>query len=145
MEQATLVRDAIDWNELADHLNAVTVHIPVGGITSPEEYDRAVDAMNALMDAGAGDEDHSLAGLLHLLGGLIGDYDDAHHQIPKGSPVSVLRFLMEQHGLHQRDLVEIGSQGVVSEVLNGRRQLNVAQIARLSKRFGVGAGVFIEA
>jgi HTH-type transcriptional regulator/antitoxin HigA len=35
---------------------------------------------------------------------------------------------MEQHGLKQTDLREIGSQGVVSEILSGKRDLNVRQI-----------------
>ncbi len=30
-------------------------------------------------------------------------------------------YLMEEHGLRQSDLPEIGSQGVVSEILNGKR------------------------
>jgi len=52
---------------------------------------------------------------------------------------------MEQHKLKQNDLKnEIGSQGVVSEVLNGKRQLNVDQIKKLAKRFHVSASTFID-
>jgi HTH-type transcriptional regulator/antitoxin HigA len=51
---------------------------------------------------------------------------------------------MEEHGLSQKDLPEIGSQGVVSEVLAGRRRLNVPQIQALAARFGVDAGAFID-
>ena len=50
---------------------------------------------------------------------------------------------MDEHGLTQSDLPEIGSQGVVSEVLNGKRDLNVRQIRALAARFGVSAAVFI--
>ena len=56
----------------------------------------------------------------------------------------MLRFLMEQHGLSQSDLPEIGSQGVVSEILSGRRLLNARQITVLVARFGVSADLFIE-
>ena len=38
----------------------------------------------------------------------------------------------------------MGSQGVVSEVLAGRRRLNVRQIQALSARFGVDPGAFID-
>ncbi|WP_269766614.1 hypothetical protein [Methylovulum psychrotolerans] len=38
---------------------------------------------------------------------------------------------------------EIGSQGVVSEILRGKRQLNVRQIQALSQRFKVSAQVFL--
>ena len=49
---------------------------------------------------------------------------------------------MDQHGLRQGDLPEIGSQGVVSEVLNGKRALNPTQLRRLSERFQVSPAAF---
>jgi HTH-type transcriptional regulator/antitoxin HigA len=51
---------------------------------------------------------------------------------------------MEDHGLSQSDLPEVGSQGVVSEILSGKRDLNVRQIARLAARFGVSPAVFLQ-
>jgi len=51
--------------------------------------------------------------------------------------------MMEQHRLSQGDLPEIGSQGVVPEILNGRRNLNVRQIEALAARFKVQPGVFL--
>jgi HTH-type transcriptional regulator/antitoxin HigA len=50
---------------------------------------------------------------------------------------------MEEHGLKQNDLKELGSQGVVSEIMSGKRNLNVRQIKNLSKRFKVSAATFI--
>jgi HTH-type transcriptional regulator/antitoxin HigA len=50
---------------------------------------------------------------------------------------------MEQRGLKQTDLSEIGSQGVVSEILTGKRELNIRQVRALSKRFGVSAATFV--
>jgi HTH-type transcriptional regulator/antitoxin HigA len=50
---------------------------------------------------------------------------------------------MEQHGLRQVDLPEIGSQGVVSEVLAGKRDLNIRQVRALAKRFGVSTSTFV--
>ncbi len=55
----------------------------------------------------------------------------------------MLRSLMEEHGLTQVKLPEIGSQGVVSEILFGERELNNRHIRRLAKRFGVFPAVFI--
>ena len=51
-------------------------------------------------------------------------------------------FLMKEHGLKQGDLAEIGSQGVVSDILRGKRELNVRQIKSLSRRFNVSPAVF---
>jgi HTH-type transcriptional regulator/antitoxin HigA len=39
---------------------------------------------------------------------------------------------------------EIGSQGVVSEILNGKRQLNITQIRKLSERFKISPATFID-
>ena len=51
---------------------------------------------------------------------------------------------MEQYDIKQSNLPEIGSQGVVSEILNGKRKLNVQQIKNLSQRFHVSAETFID-
>jgi HTH-type transcriptional regulator/antitoxin HigA len=79
------------------------------------------------------------------LGVLIEAYDREHHELPEASGVEVVRFLMRQHKITQEALPEIGSQGVVSEVLAGRRSLNVRQIEALAARFGVNPGVFLAA
>ena len=57
--------------------------------------------------------------------------------------MQALKYLMEQRGLKQTDLSEIGSQGVVSEILTGKRELNIRQVRALSKRFGVSAATFV--
>ncbi|WP_167338422.1 helix-turn-helix domain-containing protein [Paraburkholderia oxyphila] len=49
---------------------------------------------------------------------------------------------MNQHNLKQSDLPEIGSQGVISEILNGKRELNTRQIGLLAQRFRISPAVF---
>jgi HTH-type transcriptional regulator/antitoxin HigA len=77
------------------------------------------------------------------LGTLVEDYENKYVPEPVGDPISSLKHFMEEHNLRQGDLPEIGSQGVVSEILNGKRALNVAQIKALSKRFNTSPAVFI--
>ena len=141
MEALTFSR--ADLDDLGVHFRALDARIPLHPIRDAAAYEAAVSAMSGLVDAGAGDEHHPLAGLLDLVGTLIGDYDDAHHALPDVSPAELLRWLMERHGLRQADLPEIGSQGVVSEILSGKRDLNAGQIKRLSERFGVGPSAFL--
>ena len=50
---------------------------------------------------------------------------------------------MQEHGLTQAQVPEVGSQGVVSEVLAGKRQLNTRQLAALCRRFSVPADVLL--
>jgi len=55
----------------------------------------------------------------------------------------MVQFFMDEHGLTQSDLPEIGSQEVVSEILNGKRELNVRLIRALAKRFHVSPAMFV--
>ena len=118
--------------------------IPLGVIRSKAEYERAVATLDTIIDEIGEDETHPLADLAEALGVFVEAYDKAHYQTPSPSPRAMLRFLMEQHDLGQSDLPEIGSQGVVSEILSGKRSLNVRQISRLGKRFNVSTSVFVE-
>ena len=126
--------------ELQQHWTAIS---PLLSLRNEQEYDRAVERLNDLLDEVGTDEQHPLYTLLDTLGTLIHAYEEEHHPIPECSGVDVLRFLMEEHDLTQSDLPEIGSQGVVSEILRGKRELNVRQIRALVKRFHVSPGVFI--
>lgn len=118
--------------------------IPLGVIRSKAEYDRAVAALDMIIDEIGEDETHPLADLAEALSVFVEAYDKSHYPTPSPSPRAMLRFLMEQHDLGQSDLPEIGSQGVVSEIIAGKRGLNVRQIACLAKRFNVSPGVFVE-
>lgn len=59
------------------------------------------------------------------------------------SPLASLEISDGQHGLKQCDLSEIGSQGVVSEILTGKRDINIRQVRALSERFRVSAATFV--
>ena len=116
---------------------------PLLTVRNEREYNAAVKRMNELLDEIGTNEKHPLYGLLDTLGTLIHAYEEEHVHIPSAAGTDVLRFLMDEHGLGQSDLPEIGSQGVVSEILNGKRELNVRQIRALAKRFKVSPAVFV--
>jgi len=112
-------------------------------IRNEGEYNAAVKRLNELLDEIGDNEKHPLYSLLDTLGTLVHAYEEEHYPIPDSTGSEVLHFLMEEHGLTQSDLPEAGSQGVVSEILNGKRELNVRQIRALAKRFKVSTAVFI--
>ena len=116
---------------------------PLLTIRNEREYDQAIKRLNDLLDEIGTNERHPLYGLLDTLGTLLEAYEEKHHPTPETSGADMLRFFMGEHGLTQLDLHEIGSQGVVSEILSGRRELNVRQIRALAKRFHVSPAVFI--
>ena len=94
-----------------------------------------MEALDAILDAGGADESHPLAG---LVGELVENYETKRHPTPGAlNATEALAFLMAQHGMWMRqpDLPDIGNQAKVSEVLSGKREINLRQA--LAKRFGV--------
>jgi HTH-type transcriptional regulator/antitoxin HigA len=108
-----------------------------------DEYDTAVEVLNQLVDEIGDHPEDPRYRLIETLSALVEVYDAEHRRMPDVSGIDVLRFLIEQHDLNQADLPEVGTQSVVSEVLSGRRQLNVRQIQELAARFGVNASAFL--
>ena len=110
-----------------------------------DDYEKLSGFLDKLLDIVGENESHELMGLVDVISHMIAMYDDTHYQsLENGTGIDALKFLMAQHGLKQTDLNnEIGSQGVVSEILNGKRQLNVAQIKKLCERFNLSPATFI--
>jgi len=108
-----------------------------------KEYKRLVHILDGLIDEVGENESHPLASLMETLGSLTESYEAQNIPEIEGNPSDTLKTLMEEHDLKQSDLPEIGSQGVISEVLSGKRQFNVRQIKLLSKRFKVSPAVFM--
>ncbi len=82
--------------------------------------------------------------LVDVLSNIISSYDEKFFQVSGEKGIDALKYLMELHQLNQADLHEIGSQGVVSEILNRKRNLNLRQITMLSKLFNVDPATFID-
>ncbi len=110
---------------------------------SEKQYKRLVKILDVLIDEIGENERHPLAPLLETIGNLIESYETDNLTEFKSDPIDTLKYLIQEHNLTQKDLKELGSQGVVSEILNGKRQLNVRQIHALSKKFKVSPAVFI--
>ncbi len=121
------------WQEIA----------PILTISNEQEYNKGVELLNALIDEVGTNEKHPLYSLLDTLGILIQTYEEQHYEIPNCSGIDILCYFMEEYSLSQSDLPEIGSQGVVSEIINGKRELNIRQIRALAKRFKVSPAVFL--
>ncbi|MBD2292628.1 helix-turn-helix domain-containing protein [Anabaena sphaerica FACHB-251] len=112
-------------------------------ITSEEEYNLAIESIEKLMECG---EELSLEenSLLELLSILVEIYEDSQFSLESASPQEILLHLMDARGLKQADLVEvIGSKGVISEIVNGKRSISKAQAKALGDFFNVSAALFI--
>jgi len=88
-------------------------------------------------------EEEHLAELLTLL---VRQFEESRYSLEHAEPLAVLRFLMEQRALRQRDLIPaLGSSSVVSDVLNGKCSISKAQARKLAAFFHVQVGLFIGA
>ena len=110
---------------------------------SEADFEQLVSHLDALLDRVGDDEHHPLIRLVDIMSDAVSAYEAEHFQEPMGKGIDALRYLMEAHGLRQTDLPEIGSQGIISEILNGRRKLNLRQIRALAARFKVSPATFI--
>jgi HTH-type transcriptional regulator/antitoxin HigA len=108
-----------------------------------KDYNNLVNLLDGLIDEVGNNESHPLSSLMETIGSLIETYESQHYPDIEGDPINALKALMKEHGLKQSDLPEIGSQGVVSEIISGKRQLNVRQLKLLSERFKVSPVVFV--
>ncbi|NQU65334.1 MAG: helix-turn-helix domain-containing protein [SAR324 cluster bacterium] len=113
------------------------------------EFEETRAFLDQLIDMVGGNENHPLASLMYHVGNLVDVYEERDEDLSdlgkKGDAITMLKFLMDQHGLKQVDLSDVfGSQGNASEVLRGKRDLNLKHIKKLSKKFGVDASVFLD-
>ena len=127
------------WREFQSH-----APVKLRTIENKRHYEAMVSLLDKLVDEIGEQESHPLMGLLDIVSFFIRDYEDRNVEMPDSEPHAALRFFMDQHNLRQADLAEIfGSQSNVSEVLNGKREINARQARALAARFHVSAAVFI--
>lgn len=75
---------------------------------------------------------------------LIEEYEQRHYPIPRAKPVDVLKSVMAANNYTRADLIEIiGSKSRVSDLLNGRREMNIEQIRKVSRAWRIPAGALI--
>jgi HTH-type transcriptional regulator / antitoxin HigA len=85
--------------------------------------------------------------LYELVVMLIENYETKHYSMQEWenhSPHEMLQYLLETSGRKQADLIGlIGSSGVVSEVVAGKRSISKTQAKKLGEIFKVSPSLFI--
>lgn len=134
---------AIKEQDLTQSWESITKLIPLTLIRTRKQYSKAVEFLDSLIDKIGSNENHPLADLMDTVGTLIHEYEAVHHPLIDAKGIDALKYLMEEHELRQSDFPEIGTQGVVSEILSGKRALNLRQIKLLADRFHISPEAFI--
>lgn len=124
---------------------SLLVEYQPGVIKTEKENERALEIAGRLMKKNENDRSPEETRLLDLLVALIEDFEEKTYPMGETSnPSLALRELMREHELKQKDILDIfGTQGVVSQVLNGKREISKSQARRLSERFRLPIDIFI--
>jgi len=79
--------------------------------------------------------ERELADLLTLLSE---NFKQQRCRLPRASPLEAVRFLMDQHHLRQKDMLDVlGTPTVASEVPGGKHELSREHIRRLRELYSV--------
>jgi len=112
-------------------------------IASDEQYWAAQEIIDALLAKPTLSVDEQT--YLHLLSMLIEAYDEQEETIPELVGIELLRALIDESGLKQRDLLSIFKhESILSDILSGRRKLTVTHIDKLATFFGLPHRLFFE-
>jgi HTH-type transcriptional regulator/antitoxin HigA len=118
---------------------------PLRPIRSRQEHRDASEILDELLgrnELSPGQRDYVDA-LVHF----VAEYERKafRSKMRKLTPIEVLKHLMEANNMSTTDLGEVlGTRGLASEVLNGKRGLSKTLIVKLSRRFLVDPSLFLE-
>ena len=115
-------------------------HFPLAPVQNDTQMRQANKMIDRLMDYLNSEpnevEAAEVSKYLVVLSDLVSSYENKRFKFEKSESREVLAYLMESNQLKQSDLEsEIGPQSIVSDILSGKRVLNVGHIKRLAERF----------
>jgi HTH-type transcriptional regulator/antitoxin HigA len=142
--KATAARPERKFARRDDYL-ALVQRLPLRPLRTVAEYNAAaklLDTMVLRQDLSDGEKDY-----VEALSVFIEDFDRRHNVFDTSgrTPLDMLRHLMEANDWDVTALgALLGSKGVASEVLRGKRSLSKSHIFKLAERFNVDPGLFLE-
>ncbi|HEY1998047.1 transcriptional regulator [Paraburkholderia sp.] len=112
-------------------------------IRDEQDYQNMTLLANGLAHHVNDDAQNPLGDLYGIISDLIEVWEIRSVAVPKAEPREVLRHLLETHHLKQKDLADIASPTVVSDILAGRRAISKNVAKALSARFHINVGAFL--
>lgn len=115
--------------------------LPPRPIHSEEALQATQEVIDSLIDKGQLTSDEQ--DYLNVLGTLVAEYEQTLEPIPDIHGIELLKVLIEENELRQKDLVPIfRTESIVSDVLKGKRDLTKRHIEELAAFFHISPSVF---
>ena len=115
----------------------------IGPIRSPADYEAMRTLADQLVDQVGAQVGHPLSDLLDVVLDLMESWEDDNISMQEQSPKDMLSYLIKANGLKQTDLANIVSQGTLSNILRGKREISKQLAKKLAERFSVNVSVFL--
>ena len=114
---------------------------PPRPIKSEEDLLAVQEVIDTLLDSGEMTPEKQ--DYINVLGILVEEYEEKYVSIPDLNEIELLKALMEEKGLTQKDLVSVfKAESIVSDLLNGQRKLTVEDIEKLAEFFNLSPSIF---
>jgi HTH-type transcriptional regulator/antitoxin HigA len=139
------VKEKKGYKTMPSSYEELTSKYPIKPIKTEAENDHYLRVYEELTDFYIDNPDVEFLGdYLEALSIFIEKFEKQAYPIPETTGVDALRFLMRQHELKQKDLLDIfKTPSILSEVLSGKRQFTLEHVKLLSAKFGVSSDIFI--
>ena len=116
---------------------------PLRPIRSDRDLDTATEVIDELIAKEKRSPDAE--DYLDVLSDLVEKYENVHYPIPDATPTEMLQFFIDDRKTNQRAVAQGSGIAVstMSEILAGRRPLNLEHMRKLARFFNVDAGLFV--
>ncbi len=146
MERPAVIAQTYRKKRDADHYLDLVKAFPLRPIRTEREHDAAIAVLDKLVTREERQLDAAERDYIEALTLLAGAYQETHHKIDTRDvpPLASLRSLMDDHGMRTTDLGRLlGSSGLASDILSGKRQISKTHARKLAECFKVDAGLFV--
>lgn len=130
--------------EVTDLYMELLQAFPPRPIKSEAELQSTQKVIDSLIDIGTLNADQR--DYINVLGSLVYDYEQTQEPLPDVHAVELIKALIEDRGLRQKDLVPIfKTESIVSVVLSGQRKLTLEHVQKLAEFFEISPAAFFPA
>lgn len=112
-------------------------------IKTDEQYEGYLERIYGLMQKNL-KADSKESDELEILSILVKTYEQEHYPVEKPNPIEAIRFRLDQMGVGEVYLGKIIGGSRKSEILAGKRKLNLSQIRKISNELHISADVLVQ-